>query len=196
MTRRRRCRFCRCLFYPDGRTKGKQYACSKAECQRQRKQQNQADWLARNPGYFKGRYPNTRKWLDARPGYLAAHRAQQPELREQHASEERERRKQRAQLCVDIQDLKTLQSIENKRVTSVLPSVDIQDSITTELLLLIGLTAVLPRVDIQDSTDLSLPACYHLGRQIYGFARASKESSSRVHARKTTAAARPRAPDT
>ena len=195
MVRRKRCRFCRCLFHPDRRTKGKQYACSKPDCQKRQKKENQAAWLARHTGYFKGRYPNTRKWLDEHPGYLAAYRAQNPEAREKHASEERDRRKQRAELAVDIQDLKSLQSIDDNGFTGELPSVDIQDSISTELLLIIGLMARLPRVDIQDSTDMSLPVCYHLGRQIYGFAHASKESRNHVHARKTTATARPRAPD-
>lgn len=194
MVRRKRCRFCCGLFYPDGRTKGKQYACGKKGCQKRRKKENQAAWLARHPGYFKGRYANTRKWLDEHPGYLADYRANHAEAGEKHASGERERRKRRAELAVDIQDLKSLQGIENNGVTGVLPSVDIQDSISTELLVIIGLMACLPRVDIQDSTDMSLPVCYHLGRQIYGFARASKGSQTHVHARKKTAQARPRAP--
>ena len=115
-------------FLPDGRTKGKQYACRKSECQKRRKKENQAAWLARHPGYLKGRYPNTRKWLDGHPGYLTDFRVQHPEAREKHVSAERERRKRRAELAVDIQDLKSLQDIESKGVTGDLPSVDIQDS--------------------------------------------------------------------
>lgn len=93
MGKRKRCRFCRRLFCPNPRTKGKQYACSDPACQMARKRQNQETWLAKHPGYFDDRYRNTRAWLDERPGYLAEHRRKHPEAQEKHAKDERERRK-------------------------------------------------------------------------------------------------------
>ena len=187
MVRRKRCRFCRCLFYPDPRVKDKQYACRDADCQKQRKQTNQSDWVSRHPGYFKGRYPNTRRWLDEHPGYLAEYRHQHPEAAKKHAEAERNRRKIRSQLAVDIQDAKTLQAIKSERVTSDLPRVGIQDPKSPELLIITGLKSKLPGVDIQDSTDLSLRACYNLGRTIWNYAQGALEVSTHVSARKTSA---------
>ena len=77
--RRTRCRFCRELFTPDPRLKGNQYACSAAECQHERKQANQRRWLARQPGYFTGRYPNTKDWLRSHPGYVVGYRRDHPD---------------------------------------------------------------------------------------------------------------------
>lgn len=41
MRKRKRCPFCRCLFWPDGRTAWRQWACSKPECQARRRQETQ-----------------------------------------------------------------------------------------------------------------------------------------------------------
>ncbi len=187
MVRRKRCRFCRCLFYVDPRVKDKQYACRDVDCQKQRKRSNQANWVSRHPGYFKGRYRNTRRWLDDHPGYLSEYRRQHPEAAEKHAEAERNRRRTRAQLAVDIQDAKTLQAIEAERVTSDLPRVNIQDPKSPELLIVTGLKSKLLGGDIQDSTDLSLRACYNLGRTIWNYAQSALEVSTHVFARKTAA---------
>ncbi len=50
--------------------KGRQWACTKPECQRLRQQKNQRDWFAKNPGYYHGRYEDTKTWLKDHPGYL------------------------------------------------------------------------------------------------------------------------------
>lgn len=49
MRRRKRCRFCRDLFWPDRRIGKKQYACSKPECQKKRQQLNCKQWHEKNP---------------------------------------------------------------------------------------------------------------------------------------------------
>ena len=77
--RRKRCPFCRALFLPDYRLGNRQVACSKPQCQRARKQENQAHWLKRHPGYFTGRYPKVKRWLEAHPGYLATYRRRHPD---------------------------------------------------------------------------------------------------------------------
>lgn len=66
--RRRRCRYCRRLFRPDPRVKGRQFACSDAPCQERRRIDTQGKWRAqaKNRGYFRERYPNLKEWL-ARP---------------------------------------------------------------------------------------------------------------------------------
>ena len=45
---RKRCPFCRCLFWPDGRSDWRQWACGKPECQAQRRQQSQRRWRQKN----------------------------------------------------------------------------------------------------------------------------------------------------
>ena len=49
MPRRKRCPFCRCLFWPDPRTRRRQWACSKPECQAKRKVESNRRYRAKNP---------------------------------------------------------------------------------------------------------------------------------------------------
>jgi hypothetical protein len=49
MRSRKRCRFCRCLFTPDGRVALRQWACTKTECQARRRQHSQAQWRKEHP---------------------------------------------------------------------------------------------------------------------------------------------------
>jgi hypothetical protein len=49
---KRPCRICRRWFLPDIRVGGRQRVCGRPECQATRRKQNNASWLARNPGYF------------------------------------------------------------------------------------------------------------------------------------------------
>jgi hypothetical protein len=179
------------LFSPDPRTKGRQYACSAPACQKQRKIKNHLAWLAKNPGYFKGRYRKTRSWWEKHPGYITEYRREHPEARKKHAEAERRRRKKRAALAVDIQDVISLQELAAKGLKSELPCVDKQDSISTELLVVTGLTSRLQRadsVDIQDANDVSLATCYNLGRKIWDCARTFLGRACDVHARKTASA--------
>jgi hypothetical protein len=46
---RKRCPFCEELFWPDPRTRGRQWACSKPACQKQRRRESQRRWRAKNP---------------------------------------------------------------------------------------------------------------------------------------------------
>ena len=50
-TRKRPCRICRRWFYPDPRVGDRQRACGSPECQGARRQQTQAKWRTKNPGY-------------------------------------------------------------------------------------------------------------------------------------------------
>lgn len=49
MRKRKRCPFCRCLFAPDPRVRGRQWACTKAECQGQRRKASQQAWRQKHP---------------------------------------------------------------------------------------------------------------------------------------------------
>lgn len=49
MRPRKRCPFCRCLFFVDGRVAKRQWACTKDECQRLRRQRTQKEWRETHP---------------------------------------------------------------------------------------------------------------------------------------------------
>lgn len=102
----KQCEFCGSDFEADPRVANRQRACQSLACQQARKRQAQQAWVAKNPGYFKGRYPDVKQWLADHPGYLRAYRAQ------------------KRQPC-DIQDELTP---EKTMPTSVLA--DIQDELT------------------------------------------------------------------
>ena len=57
----KRCEFCGRFFVPDRRVGDRQRACSQKECKSARKQSAQRQWVADNPGYFCGRYPELKE---------------------------------------------------------------------------------------------------------------------------------------
>ena len=59
------CEICHKEFEPDYRVADRQRVCKKFNCQQERKRRAQHAWLKKNPGYFKGRYPELKdKILD------------------------------------------------------------------------------------------------------------------------------------
>ncbi len=118
--RRKRCRFCRELFCPDARLKEKQYACSARECQLERKRAKQRRWAARNRGYFKRRYPNTKEWLRSRPGYAARYRRDHPDQVARDNAARKKRHERAKTTRADIQVAKSLQAPVSKILTPVL----------------------------------------------------------------------------
>jgi len=85
------CQVCGEAFIPDRRVGDRQIVCKKLACQQERKRRSQERWLAKNPGYFKGRYAYTKAWREAHPGCL-----------------QRWRQRQKAKNRVEIQDELTL----------------------------------------------------------------------------------------
>lgn len=141
------CLYCGDIFQPDPRTANFQNACPKPSCRKARKHQSQRQWVGDNPGYFEGRYANTKLWLARRPGYLKDYRAEHPEYVAADNCGRRER-KRRARRRADIQDAFPHREIAR---LGTLRGADIQD---TCRLRLDGLIAVLARpggADIQDS---------------------------------------------
>lgn len=49
MRKRKRCPFCRCLFAPDGRVAHRQRACTKDECQAERRRDSRRRWREKHP---------------------------------------------------------------------------------------------------------------------------------------------------
>ena len=58
----KKCQFCGRFFIPDFRVGERQKACTRVECRQARKHSAQEAWLAKNPGYFRGRYPYVKEW--------------------------------------------------------------------------------------------------------------------------------------
>ena len=76
MNRQKNCKYCGRFFILDYRVKDRQVSCFREICQSKRKKKSQESWLADNPDYFKGRYPNTEAWREQCPGYQKQWRAQ------------------------------------------------------------------------------------------------------------------------
>jgi hypothetical protein len=51
---KRPCSICRQWFYPNARIGARQQACSKPECQAERRKKTQANWRVKNPEYAAG----------------------------------------------------------------------------------------------------------------------------------------------
>ena len=176
--RRKRCRFCGELFLPDARLKGRQYACGKADCQKERHRQNCAAWNSAHSDQFEGRYPDTLAWLARHPGYLAEYRQIHPEVAEEHRRAERERLRRRRRALLDIQDSIWLQVLVGQGIEADQPLLDIQDSISPQLFILVGLNASLAPLDIQDPMAPSLCRLYASGKEIWQWAEQNRERAA------------------
>jgi len=73
-TVRKNCEICQAAFEADPRVGERQRVCRQIVCQRARQRRAQQQWVAKNPGYFAGRYPQLKIWLAAHPEYLRAYR--------------------------------------------------------------------------------------------------------------------------
>ena len=129
----KRCAICNGEIKPDKRVATRQYVCRSAACQRERKRRNQASWTKRNPGYFKGRYSNTKRWLAKHPGYLNDWRRQQQERLNDIQVELSSEKTISVPELRDIQDELTV-CITNqlKEIDSCIPY-DIQDELTLSI---------------------------------------------------------------
>ena len=74
VTVRKTCEICQAAFEADPRVGERQRVCRQIACQRERKRRAQQQWVAKNPGYFAGRYPQLKIWLTTRPEYLKTYR--------------------------------------------------------------------------------------------------------------------------
>lgn len=79
----KRCAYCGRFFRPVCRVKDRQKSCDSLECRARRKKESQKRWVKANPGYFKGRYENTRQWRKAHPDYQRQWRARRGEIQDE-----------------------------------------------------------------------------------------------------------------
>lgn len=76
------CTICGRFFRPSPRQGDKQVSCRRVECRRERKRRSQKAWLSKNPGYFEGRYENTKKWRRKNPAYQRQWRKKRREIQD------------------------------------------------------------------------------------------------------------------
>jgi hypothetical protein len=101
------CIICKENFVPDPRVGDRQKVCKKLSCKLQRKKLAQQNWVRKNPGYFKGRYP---------------------QLKEQILANKKKKTQSMPKACFSIQD--KLTSNQNKLLTALEYLMSIQDEIT------------------------------------------------------------------
>ena len=104
------CLICKENFIPDPRVGDRQKVCKKTYCKLQRKKRAQQHWVRKNPGYFKGRYP---------------------QLKEQILANKKKKVQSKPKACFRIQD--KLTSNQNKLLTALETLMNIQDEITRRI---------------------------------------------------------------
>jgi len=77
--RKRTCRICREMFYPDCRQTDRQYCCGRPSCQSKRRSRNNRDWYLKNPDCLAYQRDITRRWFLDHPDYRSLWRAAHPE---------------------------------------------------------------------------------------------------------------------
>ena len=91
--RKRTCRICRGMFYPDFRQKDRQYSCSRSACQSNRRNKNNRSWYLKNPDCLTYQQDLTRQWFLSHPDYLKRWWMTHPEatLKNRHDTRQRMR---------------------------------------------------------------------------------------------------------
>jgi hypothetical protein len=113
------CDICHGKFEPDYRVGDRQRVCSKLSCQQERKRRAQHAWLTKNPGYFKGRYPELKEKILDRQQQLNTEKAKELSVTPTPS--------------VTIQDEITIHN--NNILTMLLKIVTIQDEITPKFII-------------------------------------------------------------
>ncbi len=143
--RRRKCRNCGDLFWPDPRNVNKQKYCSELDCRKASKRAAQRRWSVkkRNRNYFKG----------------AVHVSRVQEWRKQHPGYWR-------RTCSALQDHSTVKSTVKHDVNSILAETTLQDHINAQHAVIIGLISHLTGNTLQDHIASTTRNMQQLGQDI------------------------------
>ena len=98
------CPYCGEQYTPYIRAVKTQKSCDKDACRKKSKREAQKSWLKDNPGCYRGRYVNVKRWLAEHPGYLRRYRAAHPEYVRQDNAGRRLRKQKMKRFRADIQD--------------------------------------------------------------------------------------------
>jgi hypothetical protein len=163
--KKKRCRHCRKLFWPDSRNGDRQHFCRKPECRKASKADSQKRWVEKpeNQDYFLGpkNVERVQDWRKIHPGYwLEKSPKKIPALQE---------------------SLKP-QPADNNIDTSKLGSVALQDIIKAQPLVLLGLISNITGIALQDDMVITIRRLLQLGLDI---ANPSTLSKGEIHGIKT-----------
>ena len=143
--RRRKCRNCGVLFWPDPRNVNKQKYCSKLDCRKASKSTAQRRWSnkKRNKNYFKGEVHVRRvqDWRKQHPGYWR-------------------------RTCSALQDHSTEKLTEKQSVNGDLATTPLQDHLNAQHAVIIGLISHLTGNTLQDHIVSTTRNMQQLGQDI------------------------------
>lgn len=152
LLKKKKCRHCNKLFYPDPRNEKRQKYCSESACQKASKKASQRRWLQKpeNQNYFKGpdNVERVRQWRKANPGYWR----RKPKVRPNA-----------------LQDSLIAQQAENKEDTTELVNNALQDLLTSQPAVLIGLIANFTGCALQDDIAMAMRRMQQLGADIINY---------------------------
>lgn len=146
ITRRRKCKHCKQLFYPDPRNKKRQKYCSEPECRIASKKASQRRWLgkSKNRDYFSGptQVIRVQQWREKNPGYW-----KRPRLKGDA-----------------LQDSLSENTVKNQDVKMELNPDALQDLLMEQHTVLLGLIAHLTGSALQDSIAVTTRHLKELGQ--------------------------------
>ena len=145
MKAQKTCATCGVLFTPYARARQTQKTCSKS-CRAKRCKEACYRWRKEYPNYFKGRYPNTKRWLAAHKNYLRRYRARNAEYVAADNSNRGKRKLRSNQIRADIQNGLLRREIAAIRT---LKGADIQNTLRLHVDGLFDVLAGVARADIQ-----------------------------------------------
>jgi len=162
---KRPCRYCRRWFEPAPQQRGRQYACSRPECQAERKRSNQGDWVSKHPEYFRGRGEVHRAWREAHPEKTNTHTITD----ERRAAESRSRaaRRELARLRLSVeQDALAIQLVGKSTDSGgIAPSAE-QVACLAQCFVIVGLAVEIALSGEQDSCGSRLSVWHDRGKQV------------------------------
>jgi len=146
--RKRKCRNCGDLFYPDHRNQKKQKYCSEADCRAASKKASNDKWRQKeeNRDYFSGpdQVARVQEWRKQNPGYSKS----SPKIKK------------------TLQDDLNAESPATKGESSDLSDLALQDDLIRQSPVVIGLIAILTENTLQDDIVKSIHNMQQLGQDI------------------------------
>jgi hypothetical protein len=156
--KRKRCRHCKTLFWPDVYNATRQnFCCRSLECRKAGKKDSQKRWLEKpeNQDYFRGpqNVNRVQDWRKNHPGYW---------------------RRKSSKKTTALQETLTPKPAENNPDTVQLEFAALQDIKKAQPLILLGLIANITGIALQDHLDIAVRRLLQLGIDVSNHSNHSK----------------------
>lgn len=156
--KKKRCRHCKTLFWPDVYNATRQnFCCKSLECRKASKKDSQKRWLEQpeNQEYFRGsqNVKHVQNWRKNNPGYW---------------------RRKSSKKSSALQEVLTPEPAENKPDTTILEYDALQDIKNAQPLVLLGLIANITGIALQDHLDIAVRRLLQLGIDVSNHSNHSK----------------------